>query len=379
MTEVNLPMLRQKRAFMAPTGLPVLALAAVLLLAAARAAHAKGQDTVLLDTGRTVPGVTVLREGYDKVEVDRDGDGKADESFPGEGVVNVTYDDAPMSFRQGSVFIKQERFKEAADYFAKAVEEKDVRAFWLKQHANYLLGECRRRMGETEKDQLAEARRAYERVGKEVPDGRLVPYAIRGLGLCYMEEGKNEAARGEFAKLVEKGHFGAPWALQGKLLLAQLSSREGKHAEALALCDEVLRAAEADTAAKKRSDLLGEARLRRAEVLIAAGQHAKAREMFMQIAAETDERNVKIKARAYNAIGDCFLGENRTREALLAYLRVRVLYFEAKDELPRALYGAARCFTALKEPERARELVTLLQKEYPNSLWTVKAQKELGG
>jgi len=339
---------------------------------------AAGQDSVLLESGRSVPGVTVLREGYDKVEIDRDGDGKPDETYPAAEVANVTYGDAPMSFRQGSVFFRQDRFREAAEYFEKALNEPGVRAFWLQQHANYFLGECRRRMGETDKALLLEARRAYAQVIVKVPDGRLVPFALRGLGLCWLEEGQLEEARREFEKLRDEQRFGPRWALRAKILLASVSSREGKHSEAMALCDEALKALAAEATAKKSSDLVREARLAQAEVLTAAGEYAQAREVYTQIASDTDERDIRTRARAYNSIGDCFLREGRTREALLAFLRVRILYFEARDELPRALYGAAVCFSALKEPERARELVQLLQKEYPNSAWAARAQKELG-
>jgi TolA-binding protein len=99
----------------------------------------------------------------------------------------------------------------------------------------------------------------------------------------------------------------------------------------------------------------------------------------MKIAREADERDVDAKARAYNAIGDSLLAKNRTREALLAYLRVRVLYFKAVDEMPHALYGSARSFTILKQSNEAREVVSLMEKEYPNSVWTAKAKKDLGG
>lgn len=359
-----------------PRHVPLKLNVVILLLAAAwgRAAVAAGRDTVLLKNRQPAAGLTVLREGYDKVEADRDGDGKADETFPADAVTNVTYHDAPMSFRQGAASFRLGRFKEAAEYFSKALSEKDVRSFWLQQHANYFIGECRRQLAQKNKKLLAEARQAYERVIETVPDGRLVPFAIRGIGLCRMAEGKLDAARREFEKLSAQDKFGKTWTLRAKLLLAQIHSKAGKHKEAQKLCDEVMKM----TRAAHHADLRREATRTRADVLTAAGEYAKAREIFLQIARETDERDVKAKARLYNAIGDCFLGEKRTREALLAYLRVRVLYFKDRDELPRALYGAARCFTILRKSKEADELVTLLMKEHPDSPWTAKAARESG-
>ena len=338
-------------------------------------ALAAGKDEVVLKTGRGVPGLTVLSETYESVEVDRDGDGKADEPFPAEKVANVKYGDAPVAFRRAEISLKQGRYAEAAEMFQKALGEKNVRAFWLKQHANYLIGECLRRQGENDAALLPTARKAYERVISEMPKGRLVPQAIRGAGLCLLREGRTDDARSWFEKLKEDYKFGEAWALRGMLLLAHANSLAGSHDEALVLCKEVLD----DSGLPKYEDLRKDALLTRAALLIAAGKYKEGHEAFTKIARTAAERDVETKAQAYNGIGDGLLGVNRVKEALLAYLRVRVLYFKAQEELPHALYGAARCFTVLRKANEARELVTRLQKEYPKSAWTAKAKKELGG
>ena len=112
-------------------------------------------------------------------------------------------------------------------------------------------------------------------------------------------------------------------------------------------------------------------------VSVIGKQYTAAYEIFMKIAEDADERDELTKARAYNGVGDALLGADRTREALLAYLRVRVLYFKAVEEQPRALFGAAKCFTVLRRANEARELVSLLEKEYPKSIWTAMARKDL--
>ncbi len=352
---------------------------AVLLAAAGGISWAAGEDSVVLVSGRTIAGVTVIRDGFDKVEIDRDGDGKADESVEAIEVKDVSYGDAPLAYRQGVVYFKQDRYDEAVKYFVAALKDqkgeegREIRS-WVKAYAAYYAGECRRHLGAVSKAMLVEARRAYEDAAKAEPRGRLAPHAIRGGGLCFMEEGKALAAGGEFAKLVG-GDYGDEWVLRGKLLRARLLSRTGKHDDARKLCEEVRVVAEK----ANRPVLTRSARIARSEVLLAAGEYAQAREIFYEIAREADERDAKTKARAYNAIADCFLGEKKTREALLAYLRVRVLYFEASDELPRALYGAALCFTKLRQPERTRELLAVLEKEHAGSPWTQKAKRELGG
>ena len=346
----------------------------MLGLAWSPAALVEGKDTVVLKSGRNISGVVILSERYDKVEVDRDDDGKADDTFAAGDIATVSYGDAPMSFREGLLDYRMRRYEEAVGKFEKAVEEPGVRQFWLQQHANYMLGECRRRLAMNDPQLLAKARAAYEQVVEKVPDGRWAPNAIEGIGICLLQEGDAEGARGRFEKLIESGKYGEEWTLRGNLLMARALSKSGKHEEALALCRDVER-----EAAPGLDQYVTDAALTRAELLMATGKHQEAQETFVKIAREADARDIVTKAKAYNCVADALLAANRTQEALLAYLRVRVLYFKAADELPHALYGAARCFTILRKANEAREVVALLGKEYPRSIWTVMAKKELGG
>jgi len=353
----------------------LLVLGALASAASAQTAPLKGKDTVTLKTGRQIGSVIVLAERYDKVEVDRDGDGKADETFDAGDVATVTYGDAPMSFRRGALDYRMRRYEDAAEKLDAALEERSVRQFWLQQRANFMLGECRRRLSMNDPRLLAKARAAYEQVVAKVPDGRWAPNAIEGIGRCLLAEGDVAGAQRQFEKLVETRKYGDEWMVRGNLWMARALSKAGKHEEALALCADTLK--DAESADLKRYMI--EAALTRAELLMPTGKHQEAEEAFVKIARDADARDVIAKAKAYNGVADALLATNRTKEALLAYLRVRVLYFKAADELPRALYGSARCFTILRKANEARQVVALLEKEYPKSLWTVKAKKELGG
>jgi tetratricopeptide (TPR) repeat protein len=334
-------------------------------------AAAAGKDVITLKNHQVVADVTVLREGFDKVEIDRAGEGKTDDSIPADTVDNVTYSDQPTVFAEGKVSFRFGRWDKAVESFSKALEDKTARAFWLQPYANFYIAESKRKLAETNAALFPEARAAYEETVKAAPDGRLLPYAFRGTGLCLMREGKLDRARAEFQKLLDP-KYGGDWALRGKLLLAQVNAQEKQHQEAMRLCDEVIRQAEL----LKRADLAQEARAIRPELLMAAGEYVKAREILLQVAQATPERDADAKARAYNCIGDCLLAEKSAKEALLAYLRVRVLYFASKEEYPRALYGTARCFTLLKDADRAREVVALMKKDCAASPWTAKALAE---
>ena len=347
----------------------------LMALAIAAQARGEGKDTIALKDGRRISRVTVLSDGYKTVEIDRDADGQADETFKASEVTEISYGDAPKSFLLGVSSFNMAQYAKAVEQLERALTEEDVRAFWLQQQANYMIGESRRRMAEGDAAELAKAREAFGRVAIRTPEGRMAPAAIRGTGLCHLEEGNTDDARFEFEKLADSEEYGEEWTLRGKLLLARVKSAEGKHEEAMTLCRQAIDGCQT----KERKDLLLEAKFSHGELLVAMKRYDEAFKAFGQIAAEAHETDFSTRARAGNGIGDALLGADRTREALLAYLRVRVLYFQNREELPHALYGAARCFTLLRKANEARELVALLKKQYPKSVWTARAAKELGG
>lgn len=346
-----------------------------LAAAVAFAPSAGAQDAVTLADGRRISNVTILRDNYDGVAIDREGDGEADDVFDPEKVVRVEYGDAPPAYRQAELELRQGRLEQAVEQLQRALAEEDAKPFWVMQYANYHLGESLRRIGQADETMLEAARRAYREVLVEAPLGRKVPHSIRGLGLTYLDAGEPRRAESEFAKLAGEERYGGAWNLRGKLLLARAKGAQGNYEAGLALCDE---AAEAAQQAGLEA-IAAEAVRARAAVLLAAGQLEPAYEAFMQIARTADEGDHETLAAAYNGIGDALLGQGNAREALLAYLRVRVLYFQATDEVPRALYGAAKGFAMQREGAKARGLVSRLQKEYPRSIWTARAVEELGG
>lgn len=348
---------------------------AALAAAIAFAPETRGQDTVVLTDGRRISNVTVLRDHFDGVAVDRDRDGEEDEVFDPEQVVRVEYGDTPAAYRQAEIELRGRRLGRAAEQFRLTLAGDEPVDYRLVQYANFRLAETLRRMGRDDAALREEAKKAYREVVAAVPLGRLVPHSIRGLGQMLLEEGDAPAAEREFARLVREERFGTPWNLRGKLLVARAKGLQGQHEEGTALCDEV-----ADTAQQAGlASIAAGAAQTRADVLLDAGQLEAAYEAFMEIARNADEKDGETLAFAYNGIGEALLGQGSPREALLAFLRVRVLYFEAAEELPRALYGAARGFAMLREGAKARELVALLQKDYPDSLWTAKIVEELGG
>ena len=93
----------------------------------------------------------------------------------------------------------------------------------------------------------------------------------------------------------------------------------------------------------------------------AAGQPDAAIGLLERVIARTELP--ELKARAYNALGDCHLGAKKPRLALWDYLWVDVIYFNHAPEHARALYHLARLFHDFGEPARAQEYRNRLEQD----------------
>jgi hypothetical protein len=76
----------------------------------------------------------------------------------------------------------------------------------------------------------------------------------------------------------------------------------------------------------------------------------------------TETKDARLKARAYNALGRCYLDSQppdpqNLHEARWAFLFVDLIYRQDADEQAEALYHLDHIFRTLNEPERARECV----------------------
>ena len=111
---------------------------------------------------------------------------------------------------------------------------------------------------------------------------------------------------------------------------------------------------------------------------------AKGIALINQVIAGADEENTRLHAMAFLALGKCFDKlkntnsnskdkEKNTKEALMNYLKVDVLYYSYPQYHAEALYHLVRLWKAVNRPDRAKEAKGLLQSRHPNSVWAARA------
>ena len=164
----------------------------------------------------------------------------------------------------------------------------------------------------------------------------------------------------------------APWpdykmragVAAGRALLAQ-----GKIAEAQAAFDKVIAIdAEGDLAQGQRAL----ARLGKARGLVAGKKTDEAIKLGTEVLKGADPKDVPLLAQAYNVLGTAYRQAGRTEEALLAFLRVDVLYASPPDAHAEALANLAELWEQVHKTERANRARKTLDEQYPDSPWAKK-------
>jgi tetratricopeptide (TPR) repeat protein len=156
--------------------------------------------------------------------------------------------------------------------------------------------------------------------------------------------------------------------------LADLGVADDLRAEARVLAAEVPRFARQVPAARARLQKLfdehpkdgtarGLAQIAIAECLAADKRVGEATALLNKVI--TAAKDNRLKARAYNALGRCYLNAGpadpqNLHEARWAFLFVDLIYSQDPDEQAEALYHLGHVFRRLSEPVRARECEDML-------------------
>lgn len=191
-----------------------------------------------------------------------------------------------------------------------------------------------------------------------------VPQAIETLGDLLLANEDYAGARAEYAKLAK-----APseyLALRSALLVGRAWQAEGKFAEALVEFDKVmgssLRGARVDP-------LKASAALDRAISQAGAGKSDEAAATIGAIIDKSDGEDAATLARAYNALGDCYLKAGNDEGALYAFLYVDLLYNKTADAHAKALHELVILWRKNGMDNRSQEAAQKLAEKYPGSRW----------
>jgi tetratricopeptide (TPR) repeat protein len=191
-----------------------------------------------------------------------------------------------------------------------------------------------------------------------------IPQAIELLGDLLSASGQFAAARAEYAKLAKaKSPY---YELKSALLVGQAWQAEGNHANALAEFDKVVSSSE-------RGSLIEPLRLTatldRAVSQAASGNVNESAQTIGEIIAKASPEDEELLARAYNALGDCYVRGGDSQGALFAFLHVDLLYNHDGEAHAKALHELVKLWKEVGRDSRSQEAAQTLAQKYPNSRW----------
>jgi tetratricopeptide (TPR) repeat protein len=162
----------------------------------------------------------------------------------------------------------------------------------------------------------------------------------------------------------------APWPdyqLRANLLQADALVAAQKYPEALAKYEAVLAMGLDDAEARERKLV---AVMGKAVCLAEAGQPQQGIGSILEIIQENDSREKpQLFARAYNALGTCYLKSDQPHDALLAYLHVDLLFNQSPEAHAEALYHLSQLWHVVNKAERANRARSVLKSRYSGSSW----------
>lgn len=161
----------------------------------------------------------------------------------------------------------------------------------------------------------------------------------------------------------------APWPeyqMRGLLLEARALMAQDKFAEASEKYDRVL-AFGVDTPEATRQKLL--AQVGKAACSAETGQAEQAVSVLEKIIADHDPQDTELFGRVYNALGRAYRKLGKTKDALLAYLHVDLLFYSDPDIHAEALYYLSRLWGQINRSDRAVAARNLLLERYGGSVW----------
>lgn len=184
------------------------------------------------------------------------------------------------------------------------------------------------------------------------------------LGDLLATMGNYGAAESMYTRLAK-----APWPeyrMKSAVLVGQTMLAQGKNSEALAQFDAALKVND-DSPGGKQQRLSAE--LGKAVASAATGDVDGGLKSVEQVIRDADPENDPLLAKAYNALGACYVQSGQPKLALYAYLHTDLLYGRVAEEHAEALAKLIPLWESIGQDGEARRARETLLNQYPASRW----------
>ncbi len=337
-------------------------LAALMLAAVPSLALAQTTDQIFLVKGMPAKGV-VTEMTKDAVTLDMSGVGRP---FAVNEVLRVTFVDEPSELGNARNAVQQRNYSLALQELKKLDGQPQDNKFVTADIA-YYKALCTAKLAMTEGGDKPAATKMLFEWAKANPNNYHFYQAAEVLGDL-------SVATGNYAEAAKyyNGLAVAPWGdyqMRGNNAVGRALSSEKKFPEALEKFDAVI-ASELNT--PEATEQKQFATVGKAVCLAETGKADEGIAILNDIIAKNDPTDVTLFARAYNALGNCYLKTSRPKDALRAFLFTDILFYADADSHAEALYRLSKLWNDVNRSDRAVAARNTLRERYAGSIWATQ-------
>ena len=289
--------------------------------------------------------------------------GGVSSSIPVEEIRSIRFGGEPSELNAARIAASKGRYQDALEGLRK-ISPKTIERTEIKQELDFLLASCTAGLALAGLEDLDQA---TSRVSKFLTQHRQsyhLPAAIELLGDLLLAADDHDAARTQYAKLGKAP--AAYFQARSAMLIGRSHQQQDQHAKAIAEFDKARQVSQGGAVVESQRQ---EATLLAAISRSASGEGKQAADPVREIIAEADADDIELMARAYNALGSCYLNSGDERAARDAFLHVDLLFASVSAEHARALHELSQLWRALGQESRSQDARQRLQKDYPTSPW----------
>jgi tetratricopeptide (TPR) repeat protein len=275
----------------------------------------------------------------------------------------IQFDDEPPELSQARLNAGNGAYDNALESLAK-IDASAVNRDFIRQDIEFYKGWCAARLALAGQGEITDAGRQLNAFVRAYPNNFHYLAARETMGDLLMAGGGFANAEKQYVELAK-----APWPdfkMRAAVAVGRSLQAQNKHAEAIQQFDAAMAASGDDTTAQNERL---EATLGKAVSLAETGGVDEAVGIIEKVIHDADPQQKELHARAYNALGSCYEKAGKSKEALLAFLHVDVLYNTVPEAHAEALSHLTTLWKAIGQDERARESRQMLSERYGGSRW----------
>ena len=280
---------------------------------------------------------------------------------PVNEIISVRFDGEPQRLQTARSLVQNGRYLEALQTIDQIEKEgKRLDRAEVQQDIGFYKAYATSRIALVNGKDIRSAGSKMRDFVERNPQSRHYFPATETLGDLLVALGHSKVALDYYEQLEQ-----APWVdfkMRAQVAKGRAHRATGKPDEAILMFESAIELASADdplAEAARHSAVLG-----KAGCLAELKRYDEAVALVEEVIAGADPENAALHAQSYNTLGNCLRKQGSTKDALLAYLHVDVLYSSEPRAHAEALRNLAELWQEINQPQRADQARQVLAERY---------------